>query len=388
MFPKTCPDRDALLDYLVGKLPEESTDALACHLESCPTCQAELATLSDHEDTLIAQLRGSPASDPYLDEPECEAAMARARAVAAGADAIGPLSQEASEVSFPRQLGEYCLIERLGVGGMGTVYKVLHSKLDRVVALKVLPRARIDDPRAVVRFEREMKAIGRLDHPHIVRAYDAREIEGRLVLAMEFVEGLDLARIVRRLGGLSVADACELARQAALGLQAAHEHGLIHRDVKPSNLMLTPQGQVKLLDLGLARFASGGLSQFSSPANGVAAGGPDSSAIGAAQPQAAPGNCLLCFRHPDSRAIGATRGGLSQFSSDENGTVPFRGGRRHDQHRPGDGHRRLHGPRAGLRQPARSISAPTSTASGLRSTNSSPAKPRSVGRSITARSRR
>ena len=120
--------------------------------------------------------------------------------------------------------------------------------------LKVLPPASADDAHAVARFEREMKAIGRFDHPHIVRAYDAREIEGRLVLAMEYVEGLDLGRIVRRLGRLARADACELARQAALGLQAAYEHGLVHRDIKPSNLMLTPEGQVKVLDLGLARF--------------------------------------------------------------------------------------------------------------------------------------
>ena len=140
---------------------------------------------------------------------------------------------------------------------MGTVYKALHNRLDRVVALKVLPRGRTDDPRAVVRFEREMKAIGRLDHAHIVRAYDARGIEGRLVLVMEFVEGLDLRRLTRRLGRLGTADACELARQAALGLQAAHEHGLVHRDIKPSNLMLAPEGQVKVLDLGLARFHGG-----------------------------------------------------------------------------------------------------------------------------------
>ena len=101
---------------------------------------------------------------------------------------------ETSETSLPVQLGEYRLIERLGSGGMGAVYKAVHNRLDRVVALKILPRARTDDQRAIVRFEREMKAIGRLDHPHIVRAYDAREIEDRLVLVMEFVEGLDLGQ--------------------------------------------------------------------------------------------------------------------------------------------------------------------------------------------------
>ena len=93
---------------------------------------------------------------------------------------------------------------------------------------------------AIARFEREMKAVGRFDHPHIVRAYDAREIGGAPVLIMEFVEGMDLGRLVQRLGPLPVADACELVRQAAVGLQYVHERGLIHRDLKPSNLMLTP----------------------------------------------------------------------------------------------------------------------------------------------------
>jgi serine/threonine protein kinase len=99
-----------------------------------------------------------------------------------------------------------------------------------------------------------MKAIGRLDHANIVHAYDAREIDGRPVLVMEYVEGCDLASILRNLGSVKTADACELVRQAALGLQYAHENGLVHRDIKPSNLMLTPSGTVKLLDLGLARF--------------------------------------------------------------------------------------------------------------------------------------
>jgi hypothetical protein len=137
---------------------------------------------------------------------------------------------------------------------MGTVYKALHTKLDRVVAIKVLTLGRAQDQRAIARFEREMKAIGKLDHRHIVRAYDAREIDGTPTLVMEYTEGLDLGEIVRRVGWLDTDDACELARQAALGLQYVHEHGMVHRDVKPSNLMLTSQGEVKILDLGLARF--------------------------------------------------------------------------------------------------------------------------------------
>ncbi len=248
-----CPDQSELKDYAVGKLPDGASEAVAIHLESCPACRAELGTLSDPDDTLIGLLRRPVAPDPYLDELECRQAIARAKGVLNQSGATGEASPDTS-ASFPEQLGEYHLLGWLGGGAMGMVYKALHLKLDRIVALKVLPPTRTEDPLAVTRFEREMKAIGRLDHPHIVRAYDAQEIQGRLVLAMEFVEGLDLAKILRRLGRLEPAEACEVARQAALGLQAAHELGLVHRDVKPSNLMLTLQGQVKVLDLGLARW--------------------------------------------------------------------------------------------------------------------------------------
>jgi serine/threonine protein kinase len=171
------------------------------------------------------------------------------------AQAVQP-GQTAAESTTLGQLGEYELLEKLGEGGMGTVYRAEHTKLKRIVALKVLPKGRREDERAIARFEREMKAVGRLDHPNIVRAHDAREVEGTRFLVMEYVEGLDLGKVVRRVGPLSVADACELIRQAALGLQSAHQHGLVHRDVKPSNLMLTARGEVKLLDLGLARFQS------------------------------------------------------------------------------------------------------------------------------------
>ncbi len=107
---------------------------------------------------------------------------------------------DASTTNLPRLLGEYQLLERLGSGGMGTVYKALHTKLGRVVALKVLTRARTHDPSAVARFEREMQAVGQLDHRHIVRAHDAREIDGTPILVMEYLDGLDLGEIVRRVG--------------------------------------------------------------------------------------------------------------------------------------------------------------------------------------------
>ncbi len=246
----TCPSREELIDYAVGKLPDEAADAVAGHLDDCPGCQAELAALPEPDDTLVARLRDATPSDPFLHEPGCSQAVARARAVVEG---------DESTTNLPRQLGEYQLLQRLGSGGMGTVYKARHTKLGRVVALKVLTRGRAHDRAAVARFEREMQAIGQLDHRHIVRAHDAREIEGTPILVMEYLEGLDLGEIVRRLGPLVIKDACETARQAAAGLQTIYEHGLVHRDIKPSNLILAAEGEVKILDLGLARlFAEGG----------------------------------------------------------------------------------------------------------------------------------
>ena len=243
------PSREELLAYAVGKLSDADSQRVAAFVESDPECQAVLATLDGTEDTLVGRLRLPPVDDPYEAESQCDAALARARDAAA----LEARSAESLELGT---LGEYELLERLGQGGMGTVYKALHTKLDRVVALKVIASHRMHERQAVARFEREMKAIGRLDHPAIVHAMDAREIDGVPVLVMEYVDGMDLGRLVRRHGPIAMADACELIRRAALALEAAHQHGLVHRDVKPSNLMLSRSGQVKLLDLGLARLGA------------------------------------------------------------------------------------------------------------------------------------
>jgi serine/threonine protein kinase len=152
-------------------------------------------------------------------------------------------------------LGSYVLLEKLGEGGMGAVFKAKNWKLGRVVALKVIRKERLANPDIVRRFQREVRAAAALDHPHIVRALDADEIGGTHLLVMEYVEkATDLARLVKQTGPLAVGLARESIRQAALGLQHAHERGLVHRDVKPHNLLLTADRQtVKLLDLGLAR---------------------------------------------------------------------------------------------------------------------------------------
>jgi serine/threonine protein kinase len=203
--------------------------------------------------TVVARLRRPVVRHPYADEPEFQAALNRVamtadvRPVAVASDK--PCVSETLELA---RLGEYQLLAKLGEGGMGAVYKARQTNLDRMVALKVLPASRSQDHEAIARFYREMRAVGRLRHPNIVEALDAREIDGSPMLAMEYLDGIDLSKLVHQVGQLPVADACELIRQAALGLQHAHEHGQVHRDIKPSNLMLTVDGTVKILDLGLA----------------------------------------------------------------------------------------------------------------------------------------
>jgi formylglycine-generating enzyme required for sulfatase activity/tRNA A-37 threonylcarbamoyl transferase component Bud32 len=153
------------------------------------------------------------------------------------------------------RIGEYRLEQPIGEGGMGAVWRAVHTRLEKPVALKLLSRRMSNQPDAVARFAREMKAVGRLTHPNIVGAMDAGEWNGVPFLVMEFIDGIDLGRLVKRRGPLGLADACEVARNTALGVHDAHEHGMVHRDIKPGNIMLASDGTVKLLDLGLARLS-------------------------------------------------------------------------------------------------------------------------------------
>jgi hypothetical protein len=151
-------------------------------------------------------------------------------------------------------VGRYKVLERLGSGGAGTVYLCEHIKVRRKVAVKVLPTVRASNPAAVGRFHREARAAGVLNHPNLVKCHDIDQ-EGELhYLVMEYVDGASLHEIVARTGPMAPVRAAQYIRQAALGLQHAHEAGLVHRDVKPANILVDRGGTVRVLDLGLARF--------------------------------------------------------------------------------------------------------------------------------------
>jgi serine/threonine protein kinase len=152
-------------------------------------------------------------------------------------------------------IGKYKVLERLGSGGMGSVYLCEHKLMRRRVAVKVLPTAKAEDPSSLERFYREARAVAALDHPNIVRAYDIDQDENLHFLVMEYVDGASFQEVIKRAGPLDVNRACHYMRQAAQGLQHAHESaGLVHRDIKPGNILVDRNGIVKILDMGLARF--------------------------------------------------------------------------------------------------------------------------------------
>jgi serine/threonine protein kinase len=244
-----CPGGVQWSAFYLGFLPEETVQILAEHLDQCADCSARLLDLEGQKDELVQELGRPPEEDPYAKESDCREALTRLRDLCREV----PAHQADGEIlPVPRQVGPYRLLRKVGAGSMGTVYQARHERLNSLVALKIMSNRRVNDPHAVARFRREIEVIGRLDHSNIIRSIDAGEADDVLYLAMEFVEGIDLARLVQVLGPLHFADACELVHQAALGLHHAHLHGLVHRDVKPSNILLGRDGQVKVLDLGLA----------------------------------------------------------------------------------------------------------------------------------------
>ena len=148
-------------------------------------------------------------------------------------------------------LGPYRIVDSIGQGGMGQVFKAEHSVLGRTVAIKVLPRDK-STPEAIANFTREIQALAKLDHPKLVRALDEGHDGNVYYLVTEFVPGTDLRKLVRRDGPLSMELAASIISQVAEALQHAHDQGVVHRDVKPGNVLVTPEGEAKLSDLGLA----------------------------------------------------------------------------------------------------------------------------------------
>lgn len=245
----TCPKKAELLAFASGRLSDGDCLPIESHLEHCGQCQHALQMLPRESDSVVTLLQ--ELDELYEREPQWQLLEDRLLDVVSlqsGSECEQAIS------SLPYQLGPYELLEPIGKGGMGDVYKARHTHLQKLVAVKLIAPRRLSDSRALERFSREMVAIGRLDHSGIVRALDAGVVDGVHYLAMELVEGIELGRLTAQLGALPLPDAAKLIQKAARAIAYAHGRGIVHRDVKPSNLLLTWDGQLKVMDLGLALF--------------------------------------------------------------------------------------------------------------------------------------
>ncbi len=274
MLKLSCPSSEELRQYLAGWIEESQASDIDAHLQTCDLCDLTLKELESHPETLLQSLHSTVghleakddrADQIRIDEEGSQAgklenslidqALQKARKLI---DATAEAPEGTSKAPWGptiKELGIYDLVRPLGRGGMGAVYLAIHRQLRKQVAIKLLPLVSGEDSDVRARFEREIRVVGKLNHPSIVAATDAGEIDGTQFLVMEYVPGLDLSRLARLMGRLPVADACELIRQVALGLSCAHAEGVVHRDVKPSNLMLDESGRIRILDFGLAQLS-------------------------------------------------------------------------------------------------------------------------------------
>ncbi len=239
----SCLDKATIGDLLAGKLPETRFAEAMAHVDTCKICASYAVEQSDIVPLRVLTLPAGVAPSPFESESACGAMMAELLR--------SENLPKASDAPPMQWLGPYKLLRLIGQGGMGRVYLAEHTRLQRKVAIKLLPRDKAGQADWMERFNREMTCVAALEHPNVVRALDAGDQDDWHYLVMEYLDGLDVSRVARRSEAIPISAACEVVRQAALGLEAIHQSGLVHRDLKPSNIFLTTDGDVKLLDLGL-----------------------------------------------------------------------------------------------------------------------------------------
>ena len=246
-----CPTADDLRRYLAGESASSKFQSLDGHLANCPRCQQRVEELSESRDSISLLIANAVQCPPIHLPVGLQQSLEHIRSEQKSENCKGIESMDFEKIMFIR---DYRILESIGEGGMGCVFRAIHTRLNRSVAIKILRQDRVNSKEAISRFDREMKLIAQLEHPNIVKALDAGEQNGLHYLVMEFLAGVDIGQLSKRMGPLPIADACQIIRFAAIALQYAHDQKIIHRDIKPSNLLLTPDGCIKLLDLGLAQF--------------------------------------------------------------------------------------------------------------------------------------
>ncbi len=268
------PTDQTLHAYGLGKLDDASSGSVSKHLESCPSCQRRVAEMSS--DSFLGRLRGAQGA------PEMLATGGRSQLGGSFTDrgpavAIAPPPAD----TMPPGLADhpdYEVIRELGRGGMGVVYLARNKLMGRLEVLKVVGGHLVERPGVRDRFLREVQSAAKLQHKNIVAAYSAIRLGESIILAMEYIDGQDLAKMVKSRGPLPVVHACYFIYQAALGLQHAHERGMVHRDIKPANLIFATEGKkgvVKVLDFGLAKVTSEGQPDSGLTREGQMLGTPD-----------------------------------------------------------------------------------------------------------------
>jgi WD40 repeat protein/tRNA A-37 threonylcarbamoyl transferase component Bud32 len=253
-----CPSRDELAAFSAGMMLASLLEAVANHLCVCPRCESTVRALEDPNETILSELRHVPPQDPLLEEPECRQLEVDAKVIRLDGASVTssmptrPAANHVKDLPLPAQLGQYELLERLGKGGMGVVYKARQPNLHRLVALKRILSGAHASCEELARFQTEATDLAHLRHPNIVHIYETGEDENCRYFAMEFVDGGSLAR---QLDGapLPPRRAAELVQTLARAIHHAHEQGIVHRDLKPANVLLTIDGVPKISDFGLAK---------------------------------------------------------------------------------------------------------------------------------------
>jgi serine/threonine-protein kinase len=326
-----CPEQRILEQWNAGTLPGDLFETVSDHLDVCPTCQDRLELLEDRSLVLTPPLPRITAADLDRVRRSIEADTPTISAVASWLEEIrsrlpGDHAAFGSPPSLhvPCEVRDYEVLRLLGAGGMGEVYEARHKRLKRPVALKVMRLIRQSDPVAQAHFLQEIETAGQLDHPNLVRAYDAWDQDGLVFLAQELLEGASLRQLA---GAGQIRSAAEVLRILAgicSGVEQLHDRGFLHRDIKPSNVMQLRDGTVRLIDYGLAvpasreplnRFPTAGTVGYMAPEQAAGSGRIDQRSdiysVG----------CVLkhLLRHlpeqPGDAAEAALRSGLSQLAS-------------------------------------------------------------------------
>ena len=254
-----CETDEALAKWAVGDLLSENLEEFSLHVESCPQCQARLAEMEVQTDDFVQSLTMISLADLSKAEAEMEiASKAGTVAFVCPMPANPPKDFYQATLNPPCLLGPYEVRGLIGRGGMGEVYEAKHLRLDRSVALKVIRGYRLDDPTSHDHFLKEMSNAGKLDHPNLVRAYDAWEADNCLYLVFELLEGKSLQLLFGQEKNQTLNDVMDAMVGICAGLLHLHNLNLIHCDIKPSNVMKLSDGTIKLFDFGLATGAKPG----------------------------------------------------------------------------------------------------------------------------------